>query len=158
MAARTFTASEWSNQPRQMPTGVIAKSAVFTLSAAASASSIFLLCKIPDRATILDFVFYVNDAGGSGTANQSTNNTWQLGLSKPEGSASNTTTYSAIAPAQANAIGGSVLRPIGVALPLLLSLSDEVPQRWAWITASPSLNPSASAVMKFTVKYTMDGA
>jgi hypothetical protein len=158
MAAVTFTASEWSNQPRTMESGVLTKAAVFTLAVAASVSSVYLLCKVPARATILDFSFYVNDAGGSATANQTVNNTWQLGLSMQEGSGSITTTYSAISPAQSNAFAGSVLRPVGVNLPLTVSLGDAVPNRWAWITAQASINPSASAVMKFTVKYTMDGA
>jgi hypothetical protein len=158
MAAVTFTASERTSGVRHMPSGVITKSSLFTLSTGGSASSIFLLCRVPDRATILDFSFFVDDAGGSGTANQAVNNTWQLGFSMPEGSSSVTLTKSAISPAQANLVGGTVIRPTGVNLPVTLSISSECPQRWAWICATPSITPSASAVMKFSVKYTMDGA
>lgn len=158
MAARTFTASEWSSNPRHMPSGVITQAAAYQLAGAASVSSVYLLCKVPDRATILDYSFYVNDAAGSATANQAVNNTWQLGLSMQEGSGSVTTTFSALSRAQTVAFAGSVLRPVGVNLPLTVSLGDAVPNRWAWITAQASINPSASALMRFTVKYTMDGA
>lgn len=141
-----------------MPSGVISKSSLFTLSSGGSASSIFLLCKVPDRATILDFSFFVDDAGGSGTANQVTNNTWQIGFSQPEGSSSVTLTKSAISPPQANITTGSMIRPFGPNLPVTLSISGECLQRWAWICCNPSITPSASVVMKFSVKYTMDGA
>ena len=157
MAAKSFTASEWSSQPRHMPTGVITKTSLFTLSTTSSPSSIFYLCKVPDRATILDFLFWHDDAGGSATANMVTTNDWKLGFVLPEGSASSTTTKSAIAPALAGAFAGILSRPIGNKLPVTLSISTECPQRWAWIIGTFSISCSASAVLKFTVKYTMDG-
>lgn len=145
----TFTASEWSAMPKEMPSGVLAKTATFTLSVTATASSIFLLMKLPDQAVILDFMFFIESGGANGT--------WELGLQLPEGSASTTLTQSAISAAQSDS-ASALLRPIGVNLPLTVSISSECPNRWAWVTAVNAVACSASAVMRMTVFYTMDGA
>jgi hypothetical protein len=145
----TFTASEWTQQPREMPSGVLAKTATLTLSTTATASSIMLLLKVPDGATIIDFMFFIESGGANGT--------WDLGLQIPEGSSSWTLTQSAISPAQSDS-PSALCRPIGVNLPMTVSISSECPQRWAWVTAVNSAAVSASAVMRMTVFYTMDGA
>ena len=145
----TFTASENTPVVKEMPWGVLSKSSTFTLSTTATASSIFLLVKVPDQATILDFQFFIESGGANGT--------WELGVQLPEGSSSWTLTQSAISPAQSDS-PSAVLRPIGVNLPYTVSISSECPQRWAWITAVNSAAASASAIMRMTVYYTMDGS
>jgi len=145
----TFTASEWSSQPREMPSGVLAKTATYTLSGTATASSVFLLVKIPDQAVIVDYMFFVESGGAD--------NTWDLGLQLPEGSSSTTATQSALSTAISDS--ASVLaRPTGVLLPVTVSISSECLQRWAWVTAVTKVACSATAVMRMTVFYTMDGA
>jgi hypothetical protein len=145
----TFTASEWSSQPREMPSGVLAKTATFTLSVTATASSVFLLVKIPDQAVIVDYMFFIESGGA--------NNTWELGLQLPEGSSSTTATQSALSAAASDSTSAMV-RPTGALLPVTVSISSECLQRWAWVTAVNAVACSASAVMRMTVFYTMDGA
>lgn len=145
----TFTASEWSNQVREMPSGVLAKTATFTLSATATASSVFLLVKIPDQATIVDFMFFAESGGAD--------NTWDLGLLLPEGSASTTATQSALSAAFSDS-PSFLARPSGNLIPVTVSISSECLQRWAWVTAVNKIAASATAVMRCTVFYTMDGA
>lgn len=155
----TFTASEANPIAKEMPFGVMAKTARLDLTGAgpptatgsitATASCLMLMVKIPDQATILDYQFFIESGGANGT--------WQLGILSPEGSASSTLTRSAISGPQSDS-PSAVNRPIGVNLPLTVSISSECVQRWVWVTAVNSVAISASAIMRLTVYYTMDGA
>ena len=147
----TFTASENTPVVKEMPAGVLSKSCTLTLSTTATASSIMLLLKVPDQATILDFMFFIESGGANGT--------WSLGLQLPEGSTSGswTLTRSAISPPQSDS-ASFLARPIGINLPLTVSISTEQLQRWAWVTAINAVAVSASAIMRCTVFYTMDGS
>ena len=129
--------------------GVICKTSKFTLSVTATASSIFLLAKVPDGATILSFEYFIESGGAD--------NTWQLGILSPEGSASTTLTRSALSPPQSDS-PSAVLRPIGINLPYPVSISSECLQRWVWVTAVNAIACSASAVMVTKVYYQMNQA
>ena len=143
----TFTASELTSTVRELHTGVIAKSSRLTLAVTGTASSVVLLAKVPDQATIIDFIFYVDDGGAD--------DTWKLGLQLPEGSASTTVTESALMTETASTLGPT-LRPIGGKLPYKVSISDTCVQRWAWVQAVNTVAISATATMAFTLIYQMD--
>ena len=145
----TFTASEWTSQPKHMPSGLQTKTATFTLSTTATASSVFLLVKVPDQAVLTDFQFFIEAAGD--------NNTWDRGILYPEGSSSTTMTQSALHSAASDS-ASALIRPNSNKLPYKVSISSECAQRWAWVVAVPSAAASGSAVMRMTVHYTMDGA
>lgn len=145
----TFTSSELTSQVRELHAGLQSKSSSLTVAVTGTASSVVYLAKIPDQATIVDFIWHVVDAGA--------NNTWKLGLQLPEGSASTTVTESALL-AETASTAGVTMRPAGLKLPYKVSISDTCVQRWAWIQGVCTAAISASADQRFSVIYTMDGS
>lgn len=149
----TFTASELTSQVRELHAGLQSKSSRLTAAVTGTASSVFYLCKVPHGATILDFLWYAADGGA--------NQTYKLGLQLPMDEGSGTQTFtvteSALSGDQSNT-GGATLRGQGNKLPYVVSLSDSVIQRWAWVQAVASAAISASATMNFSLIYTMDGS
>lgn len=147
----TFTASEWTSGVRELHAGVMQKSSKITIAVTGTASSVVLLCKVPHGATIFDYIWSAIDGG--------TNNTWKLGLQLPlldsTGSQSWTVTESALQTETANT-GGAIYRPLIGKLPLRVSISDNVTQRWAWVIGVCTAAISASACQNFTLMYSQD--
>lgn len=147
----TFTASELTSTVRELHAGVQAKSSKLTVAVTGTASSVFYLAKVPDGATITDFLFFIDDAGAD--------NTWKLGLQLPHAEAGGSNTFTVTESAlltETAATLAPTLRPAGGKLPYRVSISDNVIQRWAWIQAVATVAISASANMNFTVVYQMD--
>lgn len=147
----TFTASELTSAVRSVHAGLQAKSSRLDVAVTGTASSVVYLAKVPHGATIVDFIFYVDDGGAD--------DTWKLGLQLPHaeagGSNTFTVTESALMTETASTLGPT-LRPVGGKLPYRVSISDNVAQRWAWIQAVNTVAISASAAFRFTVVYQMD--
>ena len=149
----TFTASQLTSEVRVLHAGVQAKSSKLTVATTGTASSVFLLTKVPHGATITDFIFFIDDAGAD--------NTWKLGLQLPMAEAGGSNTFTVTESAlltETAATLAPTLRPSGGKLPYRVSISDNVIQRWAWIQAVAVVAISASANMNFTVVYQMDEA
>lgn len=151
----TFTASELysTGQARDIPSGVIAKSARITVAVTGTASSVIMWFKVPHGATIIDYVWQMDDGGAD--------NQWKLGIQYPlldaGGSLSYTLTESALA-TETSSSAGTINRPGYGKLPYLVSISDNVTQRWAWVIATGVLNISASLTQQLTLVYQMDEA
>mgnify|MGYP001561036458 CR=1 FL=1 len=150
----TFTSSERTGV-KEMPTGINVKTGAYSLTGTATASSVFFLCRVPHDALIVHWAFFVESGGAD--------NTWDLGIRQPEGSASSTLLQSVVAgqisdstsvlaTPGAPAIAGTAKGPVHV------SISSENPTRWAWVTAVNAVACSATAVLRLTVWYTMDEA
>jgi len=156
----TFTASELTSTDKSIHVGLISKSAVVTSSATGTASSVFKLCKIPNGATIVDYVWWVDDGGAT--------QTYKLGVRYPEGSSSYTVTESAlhgeIGWTSTNSSLSGVVVPVNrifpdSKLPYKFSFSQgNGRETYGWIEAVAVTAISASAVHKFTAIYTMDGS
>lgn len=148
----TFTASELTSEVRDGYAGLISKSAKLTVAVTGTASSVFKLVKIPNGATIVDFVWYVDDAGGD--------QEWKLGIRYPEGSSSYTVTESALCTntSISAVVPAGRIFPVGQ-LPYKFSFSaGERSDPYGWIEAVAKVAISASAQHNFTVIYTMDGS
>lgn len=146
----TFTASLHSDL-KSSPSGLIAASSKITVGVTGTASSVFLLAKVPNGANIVDFIWVVDDAASD--------QEYDLGIQKPEGSVSGSVTLSQSALAADQSISNltTALRPqFGLKLPYKVSISDAAVPRWAWVAAVNQVAISASANMTFTVFYTMD--
>lgn len=149
----TFTASQLTTNVKSGHIGVQSVASKLTVAVTGTASTVFLLGKVPHGANILDFAIYMVDAGA--------NNTWKIGLQMPHaetgGSNTFTVTESALMTETANT-AGVMFRHSGLKLPYRVSISDNVSQRWAWIQAVCTAAISASADVRTTVIYTMDDA
>ena len=147
----TFTASELTSPGKVLHAGLVSKSGVLTVGATGTASSIFMLASIPNGATVVDWVWYVDDAGD--------NQTWQLGIRWPEGTSSYTTSPSALSAAQSisSAVPAGRIFPQGN-VPYKFSFSQGHRESYGWIVAENSAAISASAVHRFTLVYTMDNS
>lgn len=128
--------------------GVISASSVLSHTATGTASSIWFLAKIPHGATILDYMFFVNDAS-------TTNQVWKLGVQYPL-SGSICHTESALAATGFSSTDAITHRGDQSRLPYRVSLTTNVDQRYAWITAVNVVDICDDAVIRFTVFYTMD--
>lgn len=157
MASLTFTLSELQSTPPNVHVGVLQNTGILTISASTSASSVLNLCRIPNGATILDWTFYTDQTAFG------TNQSLRIGTSNsPSGIASN---FSLSGSASGSGLLGSdgSHRPKGLhdKLPVRISLSDDMgnPQTvWVQMRLGAAGNTSAStAILKFTVFYTMDG-
>jgi hypothetical protein len=143
----TFTASEWTSQPKAVHVGVLSKSAVAEIAVTGTASSVIKLVKIPNGAVITDFTWYTADAAAD--------QTYKLGLRLPI-SDTVTVTESALS-GDLSSTGGQTHRG-GIKLPYKVSFTNNAIQQWAWIEAVAKIAISASANHRFTVFYTMDGS
>ena len=154
--AGPYTMSELG-VPSNVHVGVLSNTGVLTISATTTASAVVNLCRVPNGATILDWVFYTNQP------NLGANQVLQIGTSaSPSGIAA---AYSLSGSASGSGLLGSdgSHRPKGShdLLPVRISLSDDMgnPQSvWLQLKFSTAPTTSASAaILKFTVFYTMDG-
>lgn len=149
----TFTASELysTGQPRDIPSGAIVKSARITVAVTGTASSQIQWFKVPHGATITDYIWQMDDGGAD--------NTWKLGIQYPlldaGGSLSYTLTESALG-GDTSSSAGTINRPQYGKLPYLVSISDNVTQRWAWVIATCAVAISASCTQQLTLVYSMD--
>lgn len=149
----TLTASLWSSGVKNVHAGLNATSFRVATAATLSASSVILLARIPDQATIQAIRW---TAGGADT-----DNTLKVGVQKPEGSTSGSVTISesAIGTEQSISTVTTVLGETIGKLPYHLSISDEALPRWAWVTLvnSAALDTgSQSFTLQGTVFYSMD--
>ena len=147
----TFTASELTSPAKTLHAGVQSKSSVLTISTTATAASILMLAKIPNGATVVNFLWRCDDGGAD--------QTYTLGVRYPEGD----TSYSTVADALLGATSISTVVPAGAiwpdnTLPYKFSFSQGNRESYGWIVATPSAALSSSAISKFTVFYTMDGS
>ena len=142
----TFTASQNQSEVRALHAGVNVVRARADIAATGTASSVILLVKVPNRAVIVDYMWYVADAGA--------NQTWDLGFAGGAGSL----TQSALRSALSNSVGGTHVHGSNLTLPYRISLSDDAVQQWIWVAATCAAAISASALHKFTLFYTMGEA
>jgi hypothetical protein len=135
----TLTSTVFASQPRINVSGVTSVSGSYNASAAleASAQTIFL-CKIPNKATIID----VKEHHTTGA----TSCPVDYGIDA---------TLSAFASQVTQ--GGSNWMSVGANLPYTVSLSDDAAANYAILKATPTLASSTTSFkLNFTVLYTMD--
>lgn len=147
----TFTASLHNPNVKEIVPGLQAVSSRATITTTGTAASSVLLVKVPNGAVIKGFTFYAKDGGAD--------QTWKIGIQKPEGSTSGSTTVSksALLGAVSNTgAAGVSTGPIGNKLPFKVSISSESTPNWAWVIATASAALSASADVTLIVNYEMD--
>ncbi len=136
----TLTATTFAQQPRIVHNGVISVSGSFNAGSteiSASATTIFL-CKIPNKATILDFVEHHTSGAGTCPVDYGIDGTLSAFASQVT---------------QASVNRASV----GANIPYTVSLSDDATVNYSIFkaTATPG-TATASLKINFTVYYTMD--
>ena len=136
----TLTATTYSQPPRSMPSGVISVSGSFALGdtkTEVSAQTIFL-CKIPNKATILDIIEHHTTGA--------TSCPMDFGIDA---------TLSAFV---TQGTQGVVNRgSVGQNLPYTVSLSDDAANNFATLKATPSAaTATTSFKCNWSVLYTMD--
>ncbi len=148
----TFTASLHNPNVKEIVPGLQAVSGRATIRTTGTAASSVLLAKVPNGAVIKGFTFYAKDGG--------TDQTWKLGIQKPEGSTSGSTTVSksALMGAVSNTGAAAIVQGPsgGDKLPFKVSISSEATPNWAWVIATASAAISASADVTLIVNYEMD--
>ncbi len=159
----TFTCSQLSSDAKAVHTGVIVTSSALSLTVTGTASSIFLLSRVPNGATLVDFVLRFQSAGLSQTI--------KIGTSaSPSGIMQITTmslTYSHSGTQQVDyglagqgwirSPGGSRNNKVNDFMPVRLSLSDDLQPASVWIQATAGHDICQSAFLVWTLFYTMDG-
>lgn len=120
--------------------------AVFAVTG--TASSVYLLCRVPHGALIHDIMFNGDDGGAD--------NTWDIGLVLPEGTASYTLTQSALQTTLSLSANTAPHRGVVTKLPYAVDCPDAHPQQWAWVCATAAVAVSASISIKISVFYTME--
>ena len=144
----TFTASELTSQPKEHHVGVLSKTGDVVVAVTGTASSVFMFCKVPLGATIVDWMWTGMDGG--------TNQTYKIGLMLPI-SDTWTVTESALS-SDLSLTGGQSHRATNAKLPVKVSWTDNVTVNYAWVIGTTSAAISATASHRFTVFYTMDGS
>ena len=153
----TFTASLLNANIQRIHTGInVASSAIGEVTLTGTASSVVLLAKIPQGATIIDWHLYISQGGAVQLV--------QLGTSaSPSGIAaafSLSETFSTSLSA-ADFPGVKVLNnhraPKGDRLPVRISLSDDDADGWVWLQMELATAIEATLICDFTVFYTMGG-
>ncbi len=146
----TFTASLHNPNVKEVVPGLQAVSARATIRATGTAASSVLLVKVPNGAVIKSYTFYAKDGG--------TDQTWKLGIQKPEGSTSGSTTVSksALMAALSNTAAAVISSGNADKLPFKVSISSESTPNWAWVIATASAAISASADLTLILNYEMD--
>lgn len=146
----TVTASLHNPNVKEIVPGLQAVSGRATIRAAHGAASSTLLAKVPNGAVIKGFTFYAKDGGAD--------QTWKLGIQKPEGSTSGSTTVSKSALMGALSNSGAAVISFGNAdkLPFKVSISSESTPNWAWVIATNSASVSSSADVTLIIQYEMD--
>ena len=140
----TFTASQNQSEVRAVHAGVNVVRARADIATTGTASSVVLLVKVPNKAVIVDYMWYVDDGGAD--------NTWDLGFVNP--ASGSTLTQSSLRSALSSTSGTHV-HGSNLTLPYRISLSDDAVQQWIWVAATSAVAISASAQHKFTLFYTM---
>ena len=141
---------------RRIHSGVTAITSRFTTTGTLTASSEIVVGHLPHGGKVLDFHLYADDAA----ANQA----WRLGIRKPEGSTSGSTTISASELMGQTSVSSlsTVMRygdldAAGAGkLPFRLSLSDEAIPRYALIVAINTIAISASLSLAFMALVQFD--
>ena len=159
----TFTASQLSSNVKAVHTGVIVTASALSLTVTGTASSVLLLSRVPNGATLVDFIMRFQSGGLQQTLKFGTS-------ASPSGIMALTTltiTYSESGNVFADyGIGGQgwVRSPGGLRngtandlMPVHISLSDSLDVPWVWVQATVGVAISASAFFSWTLFYTMDG-
>lgn len=141
----TFTASQISANVRNLHTGVQVAGGHISLCGTATASSVFLLAKVPNHCTIVDFIFYGSTGGANGEI--------KIGTSNSESALAANFSYSASASSEVSPLHH---RGLNTKLPVRISLSDDAGD-FVWLQAIVSVDISASAIMRATFFYVCDG-
>jgi hypothetical protein len=142
----TFTASALQVGVKAVHTGVNVVGCRFATTVTMTAASIVKLVRVPNGATIVDWMFYGDDAAANQTVKIGTSNT-------PSGIAA---AFSLSQSASAEASPSSFRAVMGTLLPVRISLSDDVMPKEVWIQMIISIAASESADYRFTLFYTMD--
>jgi hypothetical protein len=135
----TLTATTFAQGPRSNVNGTITRSVQYVASSALEASAqTILLCKIPNKATILDIIEHHTTGATTCPVD--------IGIDG---------TLSAFA---SQATQGVVNRAsVGANLPYTVSLSDDAVANFATLKATPTLASSTTSFkLNLTVMYTMD--
>lgn len=138
-----------NNAVRANHSGVQMAAGTITSAVTATAASVFLLCRVPHGATIVDFMFFADDAAAD--------QTYTLGLVIPEGSTSGSATLTASALLGDTSLSTVTLpfRGTLAKLPYSVDIGDAASPQWAWVCAVNAVATSASASLKIIVWYTM---
>lgn len=143
----TFTGSFLRSIPTTPHTGVQVEGSQTTITATGTASSVILVARVPNGATILDWTLYqTNGAGASQTLEMGTSNSPSALLAILSITGSGTFFHGM------NLANGGV-----TLLPVRVSLSDDVEPRWVYIRLKFGVAISATADVRFQLWYTMDG-
>jgi hypothetical protein len=132
-----------SNQPEAVHAGVNAARCRISISATTSAGDVLRIGKLPHQAAVLDVVFYAGAAHANNTI-------LKFGVSGSEAAFLTSDTYS-VAPG----IYRLDVNPID--LTGILSRSDDVAQRFTYITCTPTSVVTAGHLGTLVVYYKMPG-
>ncbi len=154
----TFTASQLRPNLAAPHTGIQVTGGSLTLSATATASSILLMCRVPNGATILNYDMYVRQGGAAQVVNLGTSAT-------PSGIASAFSLSTAVGNASISAMPIQLTGnyqtfwygPAGDLLPVRISMSDDAIPQWVWVQAKLGITISATLIARLQLYYTMDG-
>ncbi len=142
----TFTASALQSGVKAVHTGLNVVGCRFTTSGTMTAASIVKLVKVPNGATIVDWMFYGDDAAANQTVKIGTSNT-------PSGIAA---VFSLSVSASSDVSPSSFRAVMGTLLPVRISLSDDVMPKEVYVEMIIAIAASASADYRFVLFYTMD--
>jgi hypothetical protein len=135
----TLTASTFAKSPRYVENGVVSVSGEYNAAAAleASAQTIFL-CKIPNKATVLDFVEHHTTGATSCPVDYGIDGTLSAFASQVTQ-------------------GGVNRLSVGANVNYQVSLSDDAVANYAIFKATPTLASSTTSFkLRWTITYTMD--
>ena len=145
----TFTASiRAGNQPLDVHTGIVAVHGRADISLTGTAGSKVLLARVPDRAVILNYLLYASASVASQTV--------KLGFSATPSAllAVHSLSGSASQESSLLSIDGTRGQQSGL-LPYRVSLSDDLATHWTWVQLTYGAAISESALVNFTLWYTM---
>ncbi len=162
----TVTASQLSSDAKAVHTGVNVTGSALSIAGTLAASSVILLSKVPNGATLVDWIMRFESASAS-------TQTLEFGTSASPSGIMTITTLS-----QTFSHSGSQVEPVGYGvfnqgwirspggtaglqtndlMPVRISLSDDVQPSSVWIQARTGQDICNSAFFVWTLFYTMDG-
>lgn len=162
MATLSVTFSQFSANVKAVHTGLISAGGSATLAADASASSIFKLCQVPNKATLEDWWLHLGGSQAGQVLKLGTSQTPSGIMSATTLSQSYSTSLSGqlIVPTPRGIFNQGWLRAPGAGglMPVRISLSDDAQPSSIWVHAKAAAVISNGIVFTFKLFYTMDGS
>ncbi len=165
----TVTASQLSSDAKAVHTGVNVTGSALSIAGTLAASSVILLSKVPNGATLVDWILRFESAsvstqtielGTSATPSgimTVTTLSHTLSVTSSSGAAVTPTDYGVFNQGWIRSPGGTSGLQTNDLMPVRISLSDDVQPSSVWIQARTGQDICNSAFFVWTLFYTMDG-